>query len=171
MRQGLKLVALALAGLALFGTAPAGGRIPSFSALPAGDTLQIDFKSDGCFHQDHFSFTYGRSPQPTMNVVEFRTTWVNDKPAGEDSKYLGSLALTPSDLKQLDRLMDYYRKPHGDGCTTVETITIKHVHGGRVVAEETFKDASCDASSLRYFHPEIPAYLSLHQLPQRLKHK
>lgn len=160
----------ALAGLILFGAAPAGSKIPSFTALPAGDTLQIDFKSDGCFHHNHFSFTYGRSPQPTMTVTRFQTEWIDDKPT-EESKYLGVLALTPNDIKQLDRLMAYYREPHGDGCTSVERVTIQHVHRGRVVAEETFKDESCDAWSIHTLHPEIPAYLSFHQLPQRLNNK
>ena len=51
--------------------------------------------------------------------------------------------LNAAQVQGLDRLLAFYRKNHGDGCTTVEHVTLRTIGGASQQREETYTDASC----------------------------
>lgn len=142
--------------------------ISNFTDLASGDSILIDMVSDGCFNHDHYQFTFGRLPVPTVSILEFEDRWDGNKRVGKETIYRGSLALTEKDLKGLDNLLSFYRGPIGDGCTTVDKVTLKQLREGHVVTSESVEDASCGLDAIRILHPKNYNYVSLRDLLSRL---
>ena len=117
--------------------------VQTFSKLPAGDILEIDFKSSGCFSHSHYELAFGRTPSPSVSVIEFTDRWINDQEVVTEPKFRGISKLSGEDLAQLDRLLSFYRGPKTSGCTTVDTIVVGQVRNGRTIASESFEDGSC----------------------------
>ena len=109
----------------------------SFRHLPPGASLEVGFRSSGCFHQTDFAFHFERAADQSVHVT------VHDL---QNSKKLGSLALSESDLVGLDNLMKAYRHLPLGGCTTEDTLTLVQKKDGKAVASETITDSTCDIS-------------------------
>lgn len=56
---------------------------------------------------------------------------------------LGTTELGDKDAMRLDRLLETYRLPLSGGCTTVDHIDIIQKRGTKILARESFVDASC----------------------------
>ncbi|MEI2725941.1 MAG: hypothetical protein V9H26_21225 [Verrucomicrobiota bacterium] len=106
--------------------------IDGFTKLTSGDTLQVRFTSEGCFH----FYT---------DVLTFTST------NGSVAVVMGNLGkeLTVKELAGLDILLAFYRTNTFDRCTTRNEITISQIRGGKVIATEQFKDASCRARKVK----------------------
>lgn len=57
--------------------------------------------------------------------------------------------LTVKELVGLDTLLAFYRTNTVGGCTTRDEITISQIRGGKIIATEQFKDASCSADRVK----------------------
>ena len=120
----------------------AADKVDTFSELPVSDTLRVRFVSNGCFHSSVHELVLGGGAPRTVAVFALagqRTGAKNSVPQ-ED---LGQVNLTDSDLKGLDSLLRFYRSGADGGCTTVDTIEIAQIRGGKTIATERFTDRSC----------------------------
>ena len=50
--------------------ASAADQVDGFSNLPSGDTLQMRFTSEGCFHAYAYDLTFTRTPRSNVTVYE-----------------------------------------------------------------------------------------------------
>lgn len=124
---------------------PVADHISTFSSLPEGDELRMIFTSEGCFHNESYELKFRRSPGLTAEVTQLGRKWsdeLNDYITTERIG-LGELALSETDEAGLNRLLAFYRTGAPGGCTTVDRISVKQYHNGRISAWEQFLDASC----------------------------
>ena len=135
----LLLVNLLVLGLAV------GGEEISFRKLPAGDSIQVSFRSSGCFHQTAYEFDFQGGKDPAARVTAIEEKWdpKSRRQLPEGRKELGAVVLSDSDLAGLDRLLKFYRQPQPGGCTTIDHITVSQRRGGKVAATESFTDSTC----------------------------
>jgi len=121
-------------------------KVATFSALPEGDELLITLKGEGCFSSSTYEFQFRRTNGLSVTVTQVEGIWWT---AGQtnvnytNDVRLGDLRLTRSDAEGLDRLLQFYRAGPDGGCTSVDTITIRQRHAGKIVATEQFTDGSC----------------------------
>jgi hypothetical protein len=129
----------------------AADRVDGFTHLPPGDTLQMRFTSEGCFHFYTDELTFTRTNQPAVSVTaikfELDSSGKNYHEAGH--RNLDTLTLSPTDLAGLDTLLAYYRTNQAGRCTTADNIRISQIHDGKTVTTERFTDASCEAESAK----------------------
>ena len=109
-------------------------RVHDFSSLPRGNVLKVHYYSSGCFNQDEYEFTFRRDRDLTVNALEN---------AKSPSKYYGGKTLSKDEVGKLDALLNFYRHVKRGGCTTVDTVTFTEYHGSKVVATESYRDATC----------------------------
>jgi hypothetical protein len=123
----------------------AADKVASFSELSKGDELHMTFTTSGCFHYASYELTFRRSAEITVSIVQFERKWSPKLKAYTSTNRitLGELSLTRGDVEGLDRLLHYYRSSPGDGCTTVDKVSISQRHDEKVVASEQFVDGSC----------------------------
>jgi hypothetical protein len=108
-----------------------------FSALAPGDSTQLTFRSDGCFHHFYVAVTIVRDATGADVVgdsleANLAPGWRIQRPA----------RLSDEELAQLDSLVAYYRAVTTTGCTTVDRISFTTVRG-ETVTRESFVDGSC----------------------------
>lgn len=114
----------------------------AFAKLKAGETIQVRYSSNGCFHSltQEFVFRGGS----TVKVTEIQRTWSPEKKAfTEKAVELGTTRLSPKNLSQLDDTLGFYRKPPSGGCTTVDHVELKLQRKDGTVQAESYTDASC----------------------------
>jgi hypothetical protein len=112
-----------------------------FSDSDGPDRVEIEFQSRGCFHRDSASITIFRNPAYAhVDTGDKRT----------------SLALSREDLASLDNLFDFYRSGPGNGCTTIETISITWYRGNAEITSEEFVDGSCRTNYQRSLIERLP---------------
>ncbi len=121
----------------------------SFTSLAPGERVEVSYQSQGCFHWYDYSLIFQRDKEPTMTAYGI----------GYDSqsKEIGTLTLSRDDLTGLDKLIDFYRSGPLGGCTTVDTVEVSVYLGDHLMAEEHFKDASCDT----YFMKDVTTFNDL----------
>ena len=139
----------------------AGEQIAGFARLVPGDTLQMRFASEGCFHAYSFDLTFTRT-----SVTASAEKWDAAANTYRGGEWLGALPLSETDLKDLDALLAFYRTNTVSGCTTINTIKLSQIHGGEAVATEKFTDASC-----RVEDGNVKGVLSIQSLLRRLQEK
>lgn len=114
----LRLISiLILAILSLPAKSWAGDRVAGFARLAPGDTLQVSFASEGCFHAYSYDLTFTRT---TVTVTE--VVWDAAANAYREGARLGKLPISDADIKSLDGLLAYHRTNRVSGCTTINTI-------------------------------------------------
>jgi hypothetical protein len=157
-------------GSIVFAASAAGNINPfieTFSKLPATDTLQVLFASQGCFGGSAYEFNFRHGSKNTVAVasgwrnllVENKSFWgtLTDIPnlfflkkrKQQKDRNLGHVTLTESDLNGLDELLRVYRSIRRDNCTSTDTIEISQIHDGKIIAMEKFIDKSCDLYYLK----------------------
>lgn len=118
--------------------------VASFAKMQAGQIVEVDFHSSGCFRSEHLSFRFRNENGLRVEVSNFK---FDPKTRDEVLEPLGSLRLSKSDSIALDGLLKFYRtKPEGH-CTSVDSGQIRLMQGGKEVASEAFRDATCSASN------------------------
>jgi hypothetical protein len=119
----------------------------SFSRLGEGHTIVVVFATIGhsYFGRNELQFHGGTPLRVTMTSID--EEW--DKATGEiikqDRVPLGTLALSPKDARGLDSLMSFYRAIPDGVCTTVDTISIRHMFKGEAVASFGVSDETCQS--------------------------
>ncbi len=151
----IRLAATATVGVFLL--AVAGWRQPAkvhdFSTLPQGNVLKVHYHSSGCFHQTDYEFTFRRSDGLFVDAV---------KDPRATPTFFAVKSLSADDIIRLDAMLHFYRQVKGDGCTTVDTVSFAEYQGSKVVATESYKDATCSAG-------DNPSLLTFSQLANKLK--
>jgi hypothetical protein len=132
-------------------TSSAADRIDGFTHLLPGDTLQMRFTSEGCFHFYTDELTFTRTNQAAVSITAIRLELdpKTNKVREAEHRELGKLNLSTTDLARLDAWLAYYRTNQAGRCTTVDNIRISQIHDGKTVATERFADASCESGSLK----------------------
>lgn len=127
----------------------------AFEPLPVGDTIEVAFVSQGCFHTERLEFVFERGAALTAKVTRADQYLLEAKEKDKQPKVvservaLGAATLTPEETAGLDRLFAFYRANPRGGCTTVDTITAMHKRGGAIQAQEVFTDASCSTDEMK----------------------
>jgi len=144
---------LVIAALLLASCAFLSAKVPSFQKLAKGERVEVTFSSSGCFHHSTELFIFQGNK---VEVYELATTWSHEKQERltVDRMALGELVLSSDDCKQLDELFKFYSKPVFGGCTTVDTIVVKHYNEKDLLSTTDFRDGTCatyDMKSLLTF--------------------
>jgi hypothetical protein len=95
--------------------------------------LEINFRSDGCFHREGYELTFRRATETTVSITRTRGNRME----------LGQLTLSKADVDGLDELVRLYRSSSPGNCTTSDSITISQRHDGEIVATEKYTDDTC----------------------------
>jgi len=139
------------------------------SELHPGDRIHVHFRSVGWQHNVAYTFDFQRGARTTVRIASLGRAWSPYTP-GFDTQpphLLGTLTLSPRDIRGLDRLWQFYRT-HPDGfCSTVDDITIKYPayrddHSEPVIVTERYTDLSGDTFRL-------PGLTTLPALARRLE--
>lgn len=108
---------------------------PTVAKLAAGEVIQIEYSSSGCFHKISETYLISGGDQKLFTVLPGKT----------HAKKLHE-PLTAAEVMGLDRLFQYYRKgKKGFGCTTVDEIKITYERNGKVIGKESFEDSACQS--------------------------
>ena len=140
--------ALLLLSLAVLTHGADAAAPPSIAGLAKGETFEVTFASSGCFHQSSDSFTI------TSHAIGLTGK-------GRKAKR-PRLALKPSEIKKLDALLKFYAAGPANGCTTVDSITLKHVKAGKILQTYQYTDASCSTHRKKNV-------LTFHAIMQRME--
>jgi len=101
-------------------------RIHKFSELPRGNLLRIDVQTSGCFEQNANYFIFHSRPAPILEIAGLPTQ-----------------TLSETDVKGLDKLLEFYRHVKNGSCTSTDTISLEEYSGDTLVAKETYVDSTC----------------------------
>src|SRR5689334_23958175 len=100
--------------------------VHNFSDLPHDHVLKIEMLSTGCFGGDANFFTFRNLGTSTIEI--------SGKP---------TLTLNADDVKELDKLLEFYRHVKKGACTSVDTVTFEEYRGKTLIAKETYIDGTC----------------------------
>lgn len=118
----------------------------------ADQTIQIDFRSSGCWHLFEYRFRFVPIPRPHFRV------WENENPLKQNKpqwKELCPVTLTPEQVRYFDALMECYREPDlKPGSTTHDRITITQMEGNRSTFTRTYMDSNSRAIRREDAHPD-----------------
>ena len=109
----------------------------TFASLAPGDVVQVDFKSQGCFHE--YSFRLVFESVEGEPVVTGQYLFSN----GRAMPSIPLSRLAQPHLIALDRLMSLYRAPSQAFCTNRDSIRISISKESRFVREEQYADTGC----------------------------
>jgi len=123
--------------------------LPVFTNLGAHKSIKIEVQSSGCFHNSYTVYEFSNTALIITEIID------------EEKRTLGRIKLSPLDIANLDKLMEFYSRKLKQGCTTVDTIAIQEISDGRVVSAETVIDSSCSLDHAKY--------LTFYELKERLK--
>lgn len=116
------------------------------SGLDRNQELAVRFESNGCFHHSLYDLHFTIEPE-SLKVTGFDLSPYYDTPSKKIIEHpqrpLVPLVLSHRDIIKLDRLFEFYRTTHQQGCTTVDSISIEKRTGAKTVATESFTDGSC----------------------------
>ncbi|MEM7358926.1 MAG: hypothetical protein AAF431_07510 [Pseudomonadota bacterium] len=105
--------------------------LPVFSELEAHESIRVEVRSIGCFHH-------------SQTVYEFdETSVVISEVISDEQRELGRIKLSPIDIANLDKLMEFYSGERPQGCTTTNSLTIQEISNGKVTSTQTIVDSSC----------------------------
>lgn len=118
----------------------------TITALPAGHSLKIGYRSRGCFHTVEYELLLQRRRQAvTITIVELQHRVVKKKWTIL-RRDLGQHPLRSTQVTRLDQLLTYYRTPgRKGGCTTSERIRLSWHRPGTPPVKEQHIDNSCGA--------------------------
>lgn len=134
--------------------------VTTFSALPASDTISVDYRSRGCFHRDAFVFQFRREERKLIvTVYDNREDWFRSN-VSSPRKPVGQTVLTEEDVARLDNLIAFYRERREGGSTTVETIQIEQTRGKTRIGAERFTDST----SIIGMPKELAVHLKMPQI-------
>ena len=167
----MRILFLALLASLFVGCASVPPPEKLFSQLQPGDRIHVHFRSIGCLHNVAYTFDFERGARTTVRIASLGRAWSPLTPDFDTQSphLLGTLTLSPRDIRGLDRLVQFYRT-HPDGfCSTAEEITIKYPtyrndHSDAVILTERYTDLSCDS-----YH--LPGLTTLPSLAQRLERR
>lgn len=145
-RQGIAgLIIAAILAFPLIVWVASGGR-PSdlFRKLPQGQTVQIVFTSQGCFHHTVYEFEFKRAPELTATIVEVQENWNPSTKTMVVTKRipLGTVKITDEEAAGLDKLIDFYRNPKDGWSTTHDGISITIRDANKVIEKRKYDDES-----------------------------
>lgn len=117
----------------------------SFFEAQLGDVFVINFQSHGCFHHEVQEIVITRAKKWMVDIVDCSDHYneATKKIVTHSRRKMAALELKEADAARLDRLLEFYRLPHSDGCTTEDQITILQRRGANILAQESFVDGSC----------------------------
>jgi hypothetical protein len=126
----------------LFLSGPLAKPVTTFSALPASDTISVQYQSRGCFHRDAYVFRFRKEGRKLIvEVYDNRETW-NRTNVPAKVKPVGQTVLTEEDVARLDNLIAFYRERRVGGSTTVQTIQIEQLREKTWIGAERFTDST-----------------------------
>lgn len=134
-------------------------------------SVVLDFRSDGCFHSNHYRLRYQPIPIPRLFITDLDpdqgvTVSGTQATAKPRPKELAMVELTPEQVKRLDNMLQYYRKHDRDGgCTTVETLTVSLYQAGQERRTERYQDGTCRSELLADADPRDLAALKIDGAP------
>lgn len=135
------------------------------SALVPGESVLLDYESEGCFHSSHYELTFvpadGGLSVSGVDLSDYYD-WTAKKIVHGARIPLSTIKLTHADAVRLDLLFEYYRAVKDGGCTTVDKGTITRKNGTVIKSAEHFLDASCGAD-------ESNDILTIYTLVTRMK--
>jgi hypothetical protein len=159
-------VALGAAGLTWMSRSP----IVFTRVAGRGQSVVIDFQSDGCFSHAHFRLRFEPTPVPRLLVADCEPRLMDAKGSvvgrSRSPLELAAVDLTPEQVARLDNLLRFYRKHDGeDGCTTTDTISVVLYQHGIPVKWERYVDSTCRVELLADADPRDLAALRRDEAP------
>jgi len=155
--------------LALVSSSAADGKKPfgrvTALEMSVGDTLKISYESNGCFHNNRHELVLAKTEKGvTLSGADLSRFWdeTTQKAVEGRRRPLLTADLDTAKLTRLDRSFEYLRAAHPDGCTTIDDFTVTQERGGKVIAFEVFRDATChlDDDKERMSFYELVALIS-----------
>ena len=137
---------------------PQGSPVASFRDLPADEEIEIEYHSNGCFHDTIHRLLYRGGPAPTLTVITVSTTFSRYTHQTADPN-VHIMALDTTEVAALDRLLAHYRGPKARSTTT-ESLALVQRRKGFLVTSETL----CGSPPL-----EWPRWITLDQLITRVE--
>lgn len=112
-----------------------------FSGLKVGDYVELRFASAGCFGN------YGGVVRYDAGPGGGQVSWYDaarlSSGAPDSLHQCGQQTASSSRLSKMDALLDYWRSGPEQRCSVATEITATLYRGGRPIAVEKFRDASC----------------------------
>ncbi|OJU61855.1 MAG: hypothetical protein BGO01_13145 [Armatimonadetes bacterium 55-13] len=153
---GLSLVTTGAICAAFRPAAQVNEPIIQISTLRPTETLDVFYKSLGCFNQSGYALKFTNKSGLMVEISE------QDKQSQKPVFHrLGVLKLSAADAKGLDSLLKFYRSNPKGGCTTIDQTELALKTSNRVIRKESYVDASCSAS-------EKPGVITFGELVGRL---
>ena len=121
----------------------------SFINLNANETIKIESKSQGCFHNNTNSYQVRGGKVKMFDMIK--------KESENTIRNLGTISLSDTDLEGLDILIDLYRQVSTNTCTTHIYLDIVYERDNLIIGKESLVDSSCKLATLSLFknHPEL----------------
>ena len=119
---------------------------PFVSGLCAGESIVVNFRSQGCFQSSHFELILTAADgDVSVSGVDLSAYWDEQKKKiiENSRRVLRSVRLSERDALRLDCLFEFYRGTNNGGCTTVDKISVSRNSSAGAVTSEHFTDASC----------------------------
>lgn len=118
----------------------------SFRAVHGSDVMEIDFKSQGCFHNRIYKLRFTANPQPKIEIRNFSS--------GENPRRSTTVTLTRPQVQRLDNLISCYSKPRTTSSSTRESITFTMHRRGKPDRVISYVDESNASGFLADAHPD-----------------
>jgi hypothetical protein len=115
---------------------------PSFSNMEEGDSVEMTFRSTGCFHNITGYYEVRKSNGSSF-FTEYAITWDKKIPGVmTEKKVIGVGQLAQHDIEGLDGLLRYYRGKKEGGSTTQASLLVEYFEGGKRIKVESLEDGS-----------------------------
>ena len=148
-------------------------RVTSFSDLPMGNTIEIQYEWHGCFDYRRSVFSFSPAGNGEFEVYE-----IVPEPRRDDNaetkwskRRLGTIRLERGETQKLDALLSLYRDPGAPKALLMMGNTIMlslpQYRGKRIVAQESF--IWDDTRPIPYAEPPRPFRLNSSSQPSRAK--
>lgn len=122
------------------------GKSIEISKMQTNDVLHIRFESIGCFNHSLFNLVIKKNGKGAKLTGIDNSPFYNKntkKTIKDRNLRLNTIFVSNHDLKRLDKLLEFYRNIEGDGCTSVDSITVIHKRFNKQIDEEKFEDGTC----------------------------
>lgn len=135
---------MVLAWLVIGGLAAAADPI-SFRRLQVGESIVVNYHSGGCFHSFEYDLEFVGGQKTMVSLTKIKTRWEGEPARKRTSRHaVGLYELNEEHLQKLDDLMTFYRRNDRKfGCTTIDSIEVRHKRGAIQLKQESFTDGSC----------------------------
>lgn len=112
--------------------------------LKNNEKIIIYFTSTGCFHNSKEKYIFTKKSVEIYNIPR---EWENNqnKYIEKTPELIGKFEVKEEQMKDLDKLLEYYNEEKGNGCTTIDYLILEKYKKDILIFTKNYKDASCDS--------------------------